>query len=88
MVYCDIPYNSKTTKGSYGLEFDHETFYQWALTQNETVVFSDYLENVPADFEVIWSKNKTNKLAGGASKKSTEILAWNKKGTLIQTTLF
>lgn len=90
LVYCDIPYNSKSTNGSYGCDYDsfHNKFYNWASSNENCVVFSEYLENVPSEFEIIWQKKKTNLMAGGGSKKSIEVLAWNKKGKINKTTLF
>lgn len=90
LVYCDIPYNSKSTNGSYGCDYDsfHAEFYNWASSNENCVVFSEYLGNVPSEFEIIWQKKKTNLMAGGGSKKSIEVLAWNKKGKINKTTLF
>lgn len=90
LIYCDIPYNSKSSNGSYGCDYDtfHTEFYDWALNNKNTVVFSEYLENVPKEFEIIWQKKKTNLMAGGGAKKSIEVLAWNKVGYINKTTLF
>ena len=91
LIYCDIPYNSQSSKGSYGCDYDsfHNEFYNWALNNENCVVFSEYMGNVPSEFEIIWQKKKTNLMApGGGSKKSIEVLAWNKKGKINKTTLF
>ena len=90
LIYCDIPYNSQSSKGSYGCDYDsfHNEFYNWASSNENCVVFSEYLGNVPSEFEIIWQKKKTNLMAGGGSKKSIEVLAWNKKGKINKTTLF
>lgn len=90
LIYCDIPYNSKSSSGSYGCDYDsfHNEFYNWASSNENCVVFSEYLGNVPSEFEIIWQKKKTNLMAGGGSKKSIEVLAWNKKGKINKTTLF
>ena len=45
VIYCDIPY--KDTEG-YGMEFDHARFYQWAQSQKELCVISEYA--MPDDF--------------------------------------
>jgi site-specific DNA-adenine methylase len=79
ILYCDIPYDTAQKKGNYLGTFDHEEFYDWARNNQNTVVFSEYIENVPADFEIIWKKPKRNLAAGGTGKISIEVLAWNKK---------
>ena len=90
LIYCDIPYNSKSSKDSYGCDYDsfHAEFYDWALNNQNCVVFSEYHENVPKEFEIIWQKKKVNLMAGGGAKKSIEVLAWNKVGNINKTTLF
>ncbi len=88
LVYCDIPYNTKYKTGNYRGSFDHDSFYNWASNNENTVVFSDYLENVPANFKVIWKKYKRNLLDSNNRKKETEVLAWNGKGNFNKSTLF
>ena len=88
LVYCDIPYNTKYKHGNYRGGFDHENFYNWSLNNENTVVFSDYLENIPSDFTIIWKKYKRNILGENVNKKEIEVLAWNGKGNFNKSTLF
>lgn len=53
ILYCDIPYNN-TAK--YDTDFDYERFYEWASTQKELVVVSEY--NMPDDFICIAEYDK------------------------------
>lgn len=39
VIYCDPPY--KDTAG-YGMEFDHESFYDWCEKQTSLVLISEY----------------------------------------------
>lgn len=39
VIYCDIPY--KGLKG-YGMNFDHEAFYDWCEKQTALVLISEY----------------------------------------------
>ena len=39
VVYCDIPY---INTDSYGMEFDHEAFYDWVCGLNVPVFISEY----------------------------------------------
>lgn len=39
VIYCDIPYKDT---GGYGMEFDHEAFYDWCEKQTELVLISEY----------------------------------------------
>lgn len=39
VIYCDPPY--KDTAG-YGIEFDHEAFYDWCEKQTALVLISEY----------------------------------------------
>lgn len=79
LLYCDIPYRTKFSKGAYGGGFDHDKFYEWAINNPNTVVFSEYLENLPEEFIEIWRTQKRNLASGGTNLVSTEILAWNGK---------
>ena len=63
LVYCDIPYKNSTpyAKDEVGI-FNHEIFYDWVRKNrfNFTVYVSEYVENIPNDFEPIW-KFESNK---------------------------
>lgn len=39
VIYCDPPY--KDTAG-YGIDFDHDAFYKWALAQTAPIFISEY----------------------------------------------
>lgn len=58
VVYCDPPY--KGTK-KYLCKFDHDAFYQWALSRPFPVFISEY--NMPDDFSPIGIKQKTSSLS-------------------------
>ena len=58
VVYCDPPYKG-TAK--YLCEFDHDAFYQWALSRSFPVFVSEY--NMPDDFAPIGIKQKTSSLS-------------------------
>ena len=59
-VYCDIPYKNATPycKKEVG-EFNHEEFYQWVRENSNKyeIYVSEYKENVPNDFEIVWEQN-------------------------------
>lgn len=55
LVYCDIPYQSSTSYSNG--KFDHEKFYRWAKNAKvvgHTVLISEYAQNVPDGFEIVW----------------------------------
>ena len=71
LVYCDIPYKNTTPycKKEVGT-FNHEEFYQWVRNNADKydIYISEYKENVPNDFEIVWElksrkniRNKDNK---------------------------
>jgi len=45
IVYCDPPYKNT---GGYGMQFDHEQFYDWCRNQKELTLISEY--DMPDDF--------------------------------------
>ncbi len=55
VVYCDPPYNN-TDCGSYK-GFDHDRFYQWAKSQENLIVISEY--DMPDGFTTVASVKKT-----------------------------
>ena len=72
VVYCDPPYIG--TAG-YGVEFDHEAFYQWLRTAERPIYVSEY--SMPPDFVSIADTAKTALLCsikGRKRKKVTERL--------------
>ncbi len=92
VIYCDIPYYHKKNNKEkyYNVDFDTEAFYEWAKECSAPLFFSSsFCED--GYFEEVWSKTKdclmSNKGSAG-SKKITERLYWNKKGTLNKQTLF
>src|SRR5699024_7524095 len=76
VIYCDPPY--KGTE-SYGVEFDHDVFYEWVRNQNNPIYISEY--DAPDDFIVVhsWSHRSTLS-ATENNKKVIEKLFWNGKG--------
>ena len=59
VVYCDPPYKNT---GGYGIEFNTDTFWEWARTREYPVYVSEY--QAPEDFVSIWSKEKRVLLNG------------------------
>ena len=49
VIYCDIPYDSKTVK--YENEFDVDAFFEWCKKQSVPIYYSYYTTG-----EVLWSK--------------------------------
>ena len=76
VVYCDIPYEN--TDNSYGVEFDHKAFYDWASSRPYEVYISSY--QISDDrFTEVWNTEK-DVLANqfGASAKCIERIYCNK----------
>ncbi len=70
VVYCDIPYRG--TDG-YGMEFDHDAFYDWCRRQTELVLVSEY--SMPEDrFAEVWSTSHRSNLSATANNAVTERL--------------
>lgn len=67
VVYCDPPYKG-TQK--YIHEFDHEVFYQWALSRPFPVFISEY--NMPDDFSPIGIKQKRSCLSATTASNVAE----------------
>lgn len=85
VVYCDIPYKGTD---DYGVDFDHEQFYDWACSQREPVYVSSY--EMPADrfdcvaeFPLVCRYSKQSN-----SKMAVERLFIPKGQKRIMTTLF
>ena len=66
-IYCDIPY--KNTGCGHYEGFNHDKFYNWALSQNQPVFISEY--SMPDDFVEVWQRKKTSRFASGTSTKRT-----------------
>lgn len=75
VVYCDPPY-SNLKKEHYGVKFDAERFYSWALNNQKQIFISEY--NMPQEFCCIGTIEKTCSLAAYTTKKTTEKLYTNK----------
>jgi len=68
LIYCDIPYRGTVeyTTGS----FDHQAFYEWALSQKELVMVSEY--SMPNTFTRVASVSKRGILSSTANNKVIE----------------
>lgn len=66
VVYCDIPYNSKTTycKKEVG-DFDRDEFFKWCIDNKDrySIYISEYKEHITKDiesqFEIVWEKKSS-----------------------------
>ena len=84
VIYCDPPY--KGTAG-YGVDFNHDDFYKWALNQDYPVYISEY--DAPKDLTLVKQIAHRSTLSGtNNAKKTIENLYWNGKGNPNKTTLF
>ena len=75
VVYCDIPYRS-TAEYTAGT-FDHDAFYEWALSRPYPVFVSEYA--MPSEFVCVWDIKHRSILSGTANNAVTEKLFCNKK---------
>jgi site-specific DNA-adenine methylase len=73
IVYCDIPYKGTADYG----EFNHEEFYEWALTRTFPVYISEY--EMPEDFRIVYEIDKRSMLSQFKDKTQIkqERLYWN-----------
>lgn len=68
VIYCDIPYRGTV---GYGVDFDHEAFYDWCEKQSQPVFISEYW--MPEErFKCIAEFNHTNTFSSSGNKKVTE----------------
>ena len=76
VVYCDIPYRgtSEYVAGA----FDHDQFYEWALSRPLIVFISEYA--MPDEFACVWECKHRSILSGAANNAVTEKLFCNRKG--------
>ena len=73
VVYCDIPYRgtSEYVAGA----FDHDAFYEWALSRPFPVYVSEY--SMPSEFTEVWSVSHRSIFSSSANKGVTERLFCN-----------
>jgi hypothetical protein len=83
VVYCDIPYRG--TDGYRG-GFDHDAFYEWALSRPFPVYISEY--DMPDTFERVVAVNLQSILAATGTTKRTEGIFIPKHQEHVKTTLF
>lgn len=69
VIYCDPPY--KDTAG-YGVDFDHEAFYEWARKQTAPLFISEY--QMPDDFVCVATIPKASGASGQGAKMTEEKL--------------
>lgn len=79
LVYCDIPYKNTTQYNSKEVgKFDHDEFYKWVKNNSNKyeIYISEYKENIPDDFEVVWEYNSKKDIrnSNGIQEKTTEVL--------------
>lgn len=72
VIYCDIPYRN-TTEYTNGSGFDHEKFYDWAESQSELVVVSEYYMP-PERFTCVAAVGKRNIYSSTANTLAIERL--------------
>ena len=72
-VYCDIPYVEKT---KYAGGFDHEAFYEWALSRPFDVYISEY--SMPEGFTCIGEKTRLMSMSSKGSRNTTEKIFINR----------
>ena len=75
VVYCDIPYRG--TAEYIAGTFDHDAFYEWALSRPYPVFVSEYA--MPSEFVCVWDIKHRCILSGTANNAVTEKLFCNKK---------
>ena len=66
VIYCDPPYAN--TEGYTVGDFDHGTFYQWALSQRGLVVISEY--SMPPEFVTVAQTRTVCTLAANSNGKA------------------
>ena len=73
LVYCDIPYKNTNRYGDEKAEFDYNSFYDWACSQNVPVFISEY--NMTEDrFECVLEIKKQSCMAATKTLSVTEKL--------------
>lgn len=84
VVYCDIPYRGTSEYNAGG--FDHEAFYEWALSRPYDVYISEY--DMPDGFFQVDSTAKQVCMSAVSSKKAIERLYCNHPKGLIYEQLY
>ena len=74
VVYCDIPYRG--TSEYVAEAFDHDAFYEWALSRPFPVYVSEY--SMPSEFTEVWSVSHRSILSRSANNCVTERLFCNR----------
>ena len=76
MVYCDIPYKGSTQydKKEVGY-FNHDEFYEWVRTNSNKydIYISEYKENVPDDFSIVWECNSKKDIRNGKNERASTV---------------
>lgn len=72
-VYCDIPYIEKE---KYAGGFDHEAFYEWALSRPFDVYISEY--SMPEGFTCIGEKSRLMSMSSKGSRNTIEKIFINR----------
>ncbi|MDD6964096.1 MAG: DNA adenine methylase [Firmicutes bacterium] len=73
VIYCDIPYKNTNRYGDEKAEFDYNSFYDWACSQNVPVFISEY--DMPEDrFECVLEIKKQSCMAATKTLSVTEKL--------------
>lgn len=75
----------------YGVDFDHEAFYRWALQQTAPIFISEY--QMPDDFVCVAEIDRVSNASGTGAKRVTERLfiprhQYTQQPTIRQLTLF
>lgn len=72
-VYCDIPY---IEKGGYNVGFNHDEFYEWALSRPFDVYISEY--SMPDGFTCIGEKTRQMSFSKKGSRNTIEKIFINR----------
>lgn len=72
-VYCDIPY---IEKAGYNVGFNHDEFYEWALSRPFDVYISEY--SMPEGFTCIGEKTRQMSFSSKGSRNTTEKIFINR----------
>lgn len=73
VIYCDPPYQN-TKQYNSSLNFDFDTFWQWArdMSKWNTVIVSE--QEAPNDFDIMWEKEVNRTIDNNKRVKKTERL--------------
>ena len=74
VVYCDIPYRG--TSEYVAGDFDHDAFYEWALSRPFAVYVSEY--SMPSEFTEVWSTSHRSILSSTTNNRVVERLFCNR----------